>query len=262
MITDKFETQVNIDRDKYPDDMMVKICGKDMKLGDARIFYDNFLEHRYKMVLFWDDIVQYTSMGLLDLIYQYNKIDKKVIANEFFNRDFPTYDIDFVYDKCKAEGLDKFYVDSFFESHYEEILRCSPLSNNAVGFFKMREILDSMIIVFAYDFESRIEIVKELEKSYPTLHFSSIISEFRNNKTEEEMLKNIYKTKKSYIDVVAMQQGGALIELIAQEKLKEVTIMCPQYHNGIAPGALIYFTNGNECMGPNESPLILMNEEI
>lgn len=261
-MTDKYETTFDIDKQTYPDDMKVRICGKDMSLGDARNYYDNFLEHRYKMILFWDDIVQYTSLGLLDLLYQYNDIHEKIIVSEIFDRDFPTYTIDKIYEIGKNHNLSKEYINSFFESHYEEILKCSPLSKGAQSFFKLRDILDSMILIFSYKFDSCEKIVKELTETYPTRQYSSINIMFKNNKTEEEILNNIYNTNKTYVDIVALQEGGALVELIAKHDLHEITIMCPEHHNGIAPAALIYFTEGDDFMGPNNSPLVLLKEEI
>lgn len=257
---DSFETTYDIDKN-HKDDEVVRVAGQDMRLGDARQYYSKFNERYYKMIIFWDDIIQYTSLGLFDIIFDLYGIQKDIPVEDFFKRFEPIHGLDFVKEYVKKHyKITENEVDTVYKENYEKILKISPLSKNSIGILKMREILNIMHIVFSYEFDTS-KIVKDITEKYNAHHVITTDIGFTNGKSTEEYIKTLSDTKKGYIDIVACIDAGAIIDYAIKKNVYELSILTPGFHNGISPGAQIAYIDAN-MKGPNASELYFLEEAI
>ena len=94
---EKFEYKLNRDPNLKPD---TKI-----KIGDEEVNFDyitqNFpinKEQPISLLVYWDDICQYTSFALIEILNILFKTDAKIDIEHFFNRTNQyVYGIDYVY---------------------------------------------------------------------------------------------------------------------------------------------------------------------
>ena len=64
----KYKTIYTYDKERHPDDEKIRFLNKDVTLGEIRSAFSAFDERKYKSIVFYDDIFQYTSLGLFDII--------------------------------------------------------------------------------------------------------------------------------------------------------------------------------------------------
>ena len=255
----KYDTTYEKDKN-HPDTEIISFAGQNMKLGDVRSLYDRFNEHYYKMVLFWDDVVQYTSLGLIDVLFEEYGIVDDIPLAAFFERE-QTHGIDFVHEYMnKNYKISKEEINEIYKNNYEKILKISPLSSNAVGLFKTRDILDGVHIVFNNEFNYS-QIIKGIEERYKPDHYIVTDIGFSHGSSTENYINNLIKSKRQFIDVVATQDAGFFIDYAMKHDIYELTILAPIEHNGIAPGAQLAYIE-MEFKAPNMCELIFLKEEL
>lgn len=256
---DLFKTQYFIDKSSHPDNEVIRFCGKDMALGEVRRLYENFEEKRYNMISFWDDMFQYTSLGLIDIIFDLHHINSPIPVKPFFNRK-ATYGKEFVYDTVKRFNITKDEVDNIEKNHYEEIILRSPLSKNAAGFFKIRNICTSHLLVLKYPLSNIDTITQNLQETFGQDEYISLEVDYCYNKTEEEYLNTISKAKESYFDIIICQDAASIIEFLVSHSIKGSQILTPLDHNGLSFEAQYTFLEFLEGLSPNASKLHYVKE--
>jgi hypothetical protein len=256
-----YKTEYMIDKINHPDTEIVTFCGKKMPLGEIRMLHENFEEKRYNMITFYDDLFQYTSLGLLDIIFSLKKINSPIPFKSFFNRRM-TYGKEFVYTIAKRFNIEKEEVDAIEKEHYEEILACSPLSHNAESFFKIREICDNHLMVIKYPFSIQQSFIRHIQETFGKNEFISLEIDYIHNKKEQDYLELLPKSKLMYFDIVICQDVASIIEFIVDRKIKNTQIVAPFEHNGLSPEAKFTFEVYLEGIGPNNCKLNYIKEEL
>jgi hypothetical protein len=247
-----YETKYHIDKQNHPDSEMVTFCGKKMPLGEIRKAYENFEEKKYNMITFYDDMFQYTSLGLLDIIFDIKNINSPIPFKSFFNRRM-VYGKDFVYTIAKRFNIEKEEVDRIEKEHYEEILARSPISHNAESYFKIREICSNHLMVIKYPFSIYQSFIRHIQESFGKDEFISLELDYINNKTEEEYLSSLPQSKLTYFDIAICQDAGSLIEFLINRKIQNTQILTPFEHNGLSHEAKFTFEAYLNGTGPNNS---------
>jgi hypothetical protein len=257
---ERFKTNYKIDNNGHPDEETVKICGKDVPLGEVRKLYENFDEKRYNMISFYDDMFQYTSLGLLDLIFDIYKINSPIPFKQFFHRK-NVYGINFVYDIVKRFNISKHEVDKIEKDNYEEILSRSPISHNANGFYKIREICSNHLLVMKYPININKVFTRYIQEKFGKDEFISLEIDYSQNKTEEEYLKTLTKNKYYYFDIAICQDAASMIEFIVKNNLKGTQLLTPFEHCGLSDEAKFTFEAYLEGTGPNNTKINYIKEE-
>jgi hypothetical protein len=256
----KFKTSYDIDNIAHPDDQLVKICGKDVPLGNIRRLHEAFEEKRYNMISFYDDMFQYTSLGLLDLLFDIYKINSPIPVKQFFHRK-SIYGINFVYDIAQRFNITKGEVDEIKKNNYEEILSRSPLAHNALSYYKMREICSNHLLVMAYPINIAASFTRFIQEEFGKDEFISLELDYIYNKTEEEYLSSLPKTKLSYFDIVICQDAASTLEFITNNDIKDTQILTPFEHCGLSEEAKFTFEVCLEGTGPNNTKIYYIAEE-
>ncbi|MDR1502260.1 MAG: hypothetical protein LBT43_07385 [Prevotella sp.] len=257
----KYKTEINIDKINHPDTEIIDYHGNMMQLGDIRKLYEQFEEKRYNMISFYDDIFQYTSLGLLDLIFDLHNINSPIPFKSFFKRHC-IYGKQFIYDIVKRFNITKEQVDDIEKNNYEEILRRSPVSHNANSYFKIREICSNQLLVMKYPFSIANTFIRFIQETYGKDEFISLELDYLGNKTEEEYLKTFPKSKISYFDIVICQDAASIIEFMVEKNIKGTEILTPFDHCGISNEAKLAFETYLGGTGPNGCKIHYVNEEV
>jgi hypothetical protein len=257
----KFKTIFNIDSVNHPDSEIINFCGKDMTLGEVRKLHESFDEKSYNMISFYDDMFQYSSLGLLDLIFDLRHINSPIPYKQFFNRRV-VYGKEFVYNIVKRFNITKEEVDEIEEKYYEEILRRSPLSHNAKSYFKMREICQNQLLIMAYPFSIQNKFIRFIQETYGKDEYISLEIDYRKNKTEEEYLSSIPKSFYPYFDITICQDAASLMEFMIKHDIHDTHILTPFEHCGLSDEAKFTFEAYLEGVGPNNSILHYIKEEL
>ena len=229
-----FKTSYSINS-AHSDSEKIRYYGKDVTLGSVRSTFNQFQERLKNMVIFYDNVFQYTSLGLLDLIYEIKNIAAPLPVKEFFNRD--ELGIDFVKKTCDLFNIPAEEVDRIEKENYKEILMRSPITKFAEPFIKMRKGLRSQIFVFKYPVNGINEMFDEIKSKYLSAsgEYVSIEIEFLNGRTISEYLESYSETKRSRLEYVAIENAGSLINYIDSKKIEGTEILTFPIHNGMTP---------------------------
>jgi hypothetical protein len=257
--TEDLNVRYNIDKETRPDNQEVLFCGKKHPLGEIRKLYDAYNEQKYGMFSFYDDMFQYTSLGLMDVLFTLHNIKDDIPVEAFLKRRI-VYGKDFVYAYMRKYGITRKEVDEVEQKYYEVILECSPVAKNGVGFFKMRTIASRHLMVLKYPFKGVDTVIRQWKERYGKNEFTSLEVDYCGNKTEQEYLESLPKERFMYFDIAICQDGGALLEFINKNKIQDTQIITPFEHCGISEEARYIYFHYTEGVGPNNSRILYINE--
>lgn len=217
-----FKTTHSTD-DNHPDSEIVRYYGQEITLGQLRRGF-NDVEHLGNMSIFYDDIFQYTSLGLLDLIFEIKNINSPLPIKSFFERD--CLGNDFVKSICALWGIDKKEVDFIERKYYSEILRRSPLSKNAIPFLNLRKSLRSQTFIFRHPFKEVNEVFDSVRDQYNGADggYVSLEFDYTNGLSEKEYLENIQKNRLERFEFTVTQDLGAVMDFFDKNKIKGTII--------------------------------------
>lgn len=254
-----FRTVYNIDT-SHKDSEVLRYFGKDVTLGSIRSTFNQLQERPKNMVIFYDNTFQYTSLGLLDLIYEMKGIVAPLPVKEFFDRD--ELGIDFVKKNCDLWGISSEEVDKIEKDNYKEILMRSPITKFAVPFIKMRKGLRSQIFVFKYYVDGVTEMFNEIRSRYLSAvgEYVSIEIEFLNGKMISEYLESYSETKRSRLEYVAIEDAGSLINYIDSKKIEGTEILTYPIHNGMSPEQMLKVMDNDPGFGFGDYIVKFMKE--
>lgn len=208
-----FKTKNDIDKN-HSDNEMVRYMGKDISLGKLRHFFAEKDKTCLKnMIIFYDDIFQYTSIGLLDIIFDLKKIEAPIPIDDFFKRTC-TGNV-FVKRICKLFKISAEEVDEIEKTYYMEILMRSPFSINAKSFIDYRKNLRSQLIVFRHNCNGLSEIFSQIgDKIHAMSDYTSMEMMFTDGKSEKEFLETYPKSLYNKLELCVIQDGGSVMDFI------------------------------------------------
>lgn len=258
---DKFRTTYTIDKSAHPDSEVIHFCGKDRTLGEIRQHYSKFDERKYKMIIFFDDIIQYTGLGLYEVVCDlYGIKDYTIPVADYVNRK-QMYGVDWVCDKVEKFNIPKEEVYRIEKEYYTDIVAKSPVSSNAEGIFRMRDILEGQMIVFRYKFSGMDKFIENVKETYCSGSYSSLEPVILNGASEESFYKQLPKSRYSYMDIVVCNDAASLLDFIIDNNINDAQILTSLDRCGLTgeeQAAYNYF----EDVGPNNSRLMYLKEGI
>lgn len=213
IINDKgqdFKTKYNIDTIAHPDSEIVKIYGKNFRLGDVRANCQMFNERMSNMTIFYDNTFQYTAIGLMDLIFEKFNIPSKLPIKEFMNRSVLADK--FVKTICGLWGVSEKDIDDIERENYIEILRRSPFTRNTEAFLMMRQFLSTQRFVFKYPCPEMISVLNELKGKYINAEkqYTSVGLDYLNGNSISSYLENMPESKRHCLEIVVVEDAGSV----------------------------------------------------
>jgi hypothetical protein len=258
---EKFKTVFQIDKEKHPDSEMITYCGKEMPLGKVRSIFETFDEQKYTMISFWDDMFQYTSLGLLDLVFEMKGIEAPLPVKGFFSRDM-IYGKDYITKVLQRFHISPEEVNEIEKTHYEEILRRSPLSHNSEAYFKLRELCSRHLMVFKYPFSITQSFTRHIQESFGGNEFISLELDYTQGRTEEDYLKIIPRLKEQYFDIVICQDAASTLEYLTSHGILGSQVLTPFEHCGLSLELKLVMETYTEGVGPAQAHIFYVKEEI
>ena len=260
-----FKTVYDIDETQHPDNEDI-LCGQNkVRLGDIRKFFNDIDDSRsVPMMIMYDDMYQYTSLGLLDLLFDIHKIDSNIPIKAFMER--KTSGLDFVKSICKVWNISPEEVDHTFKTYYAEVLRRSPLSRNAESIIKARPMSSSQLFVFKYYVPGIKEAILDAIQTYGSRNKEDIsiptMFDFLNDRTEYDYYKKIPKTRLDFFKCVFTANAGDAMKVIDERKIDVgANVFTTLKHNGLDEDQLttIYINRG---MGNGDYMINFIEEGI
>lgn len=213
-----FKTKYNLDK-QHSDNEIVRYAGHDISLGKIRqLFAEKDNMCLKNMTIFYDDMFQYTSIGLLDVIFDLKGIEAPLPIDEFFKRKCTGNE--FVKKICKLFKITPEEVDQIEKDNYSEILMRSPFSVNAKHFISYRKTLRSQTMIFRYNCEGLSGIFKEIgERNHAISDYTSMELMFTDGKSEKEFLEKVPKSMYNRFELTVLQDGGSMMHFIEKHSL-------------------------------------------
>lgn len=253
-----------IDKKAHPDSEEVVCFGKKTTLGEFRALSDRLNEKTNTMLIFYDDIMQYTSIGLLDLIYKAFEIPGNIPVKSFMNRkkDAKSF-IKSVIDMWDINENDVLELE---RTMYKQLFYISPVSINFIPFLKMREFLTSQTFVFKYNVPGIQDLFGELRDAYRDGRgeYVPLIVDFLNGKTEEQYISSIIKgPKEKNMRTIVCNNAGPILDVLEKRGVETTTmVMTPEDHNLINDEQQIRIIKNEGFYKANQYEIKLMKEGI
>lgn len=252
------------------DNEKVVINNESVEMKKIRELETNFKPGESKLkfvILFWDDLIQYTTLGLIDVILDmFDDIEDKTYDFDlFFYRGFEdSYFLDFV-KRLFKEKFNKILSDEFilntFKTYYSEILKRSPASSFFSTFIKCGSLYKNVVICFRYNFDGIDKFTASIyERFVNKSHIKLQSISLEKYKDECDFLIKHGKE----CDIVMIQNLGKAIEFIDTTKKNGLSMVSPHCHNGVCKEYFeaTYFIHGNTRVGPYNSEITIFNEGI
>ena len=258
MVDKKFikDFALNLDKVIKDPNTIINISGDNITLStykdkERKSGLDMFSNNKFNFIVYWDDIIQYTSLGFLSWLIEKKSIDSTNLNIDNFFKRKETDGIRYISNLLKLKYKE---LCGLFKQYYQNILLISPMSNIFGSLINMQSIINNLTFVFKHSFEEIDDIIKDIQDNNLTnLSINYIISE------GEEISKII---PKNLIDVVFTVDMGAALEYVVTEKILDATIIGPEYHYNITDEYMTYYLVIGEEYSIYNSKLIFYKEEI
>ena len=237
---------VEIKKEEYKD-----IDKQRFLLSDGTVSYDE-IKQLYPvynrrmnnvMFLFWDDVVSYTSIGLLDFLnYNVYKRDNfNFYMQAFLERNNKYLDgLSFaakileeeVKIKTSVETLEKVLKDNYFT-----ILQHSPLSGLLHQLSLSKKVFKSIYLIFRVKFDEANGIINSIKDIIFQTHSMEIVPLFLDEDSLSSMID------KYDPNIFFGGDSGECIEYAYSKELKNREFFCNYGHNGISEEFLFTWAN-------------------
>ena len=215
--------------ESHLDTEKVNYLGKEFLLGDLRALFESTKERRYHVVIFYDDIMQYTSLGLLEEIYKRFDIDSPIPVKPFLSRTIPEGK-QYLIEHLKPFEVSEIAINAIENECYKDIIHTSPRSKNFHGIWKMREIFSKVTLVFKYEFPEIEQIIRLFSRCYERENYNIVETVFRRNRSEYEFLKTLGKYQ---FDIIFCCNAAGILDFIQETKLNDTIIVSSYKHCGL-----------------------------
>lgn len=257
-----FERLVNEDK--------ITINNESIEMKKYRELEKKFKPNENKLknvIVFWDDLIQYTTLGLIDCILE----DKKEIIDKIYDYDLffyrkteDSYYIDFIKKLFKNNfnlELTEEYIKSIELNNYVKILKISPASSFFHSFIRCEPIYNSVLFCFRHYFNGIEDFVRSIKDRFSDkskIEMRCVTLDSYKDETEF-----LLKHGKNY-NLFIMQNLDNGFEYLEKSKHNGVCFISPWLHNGVPNEYFIASSSiyGNCRFGPYNSELTLFDEGI
>ena len=286
----KFKNIENIDEDGIG----VKFNGEtSYSINDIESMFPTFNNVNYRVLIFWDDCVQFSGIGMLDKINTelYDDDEFTYGTLSYLERDVEyTKTIDAVYeilkfykefrvkeaeDYCewkkitgskradlianhkKRYTVTKEELEIFYKNNYFDILRHAPFNGILTAVLNCIVNFNEATIVFDHDFDQAPQLISELNQKVNIRNKCNLSYCTRDNMSIDDILL------KYNPNVIFTLNCGEVWESILKLGLSKIEIFTNEIHNGLSD-QFIYLLNelSDGKKGPNQCILYTYTDAI
>lgn len=252
------ELEMHVDPN-LKDDTVLQMGKNSITYGELKEMY-NRQQDPINCLIYWDDICQYTSLGLIEVLNALSKTDVKVDLEQFFTRS-NEYDIGikYVY-KLFENKLSKEEINKTKNMFYWKIMQLSFKSSLFLGLTKMSNYFTSLGFYFPCKFANCELLRSDLEKIFFPSSLTTKKVNFYYGKEDDIGFNNVLKNN-NYNSIITPNIVSTL-DFIIKNDLKKITIIGPDNHNGIDEELYNMFCKYHNLPRPNNCEIALFAEQI
>jgi len=244
------------------------IPAKEMREAE-KFLSPEYTKTRKSVVVFWDDVLQFTTLGLIDCLMDHFNLgdDVRFDLSNFFYRGVENtrYNV-FVKRVFKTlfnKQLTDEFIMEFEKKYYGYILQRSPVAALYDTFIKMYLLHGRIFICFRHPFDGCRELCQSLLAQIPIPTGMSIEYGFLSEYENDEL--KFLKDRGNEFDVIMIQDlSKAFNYLDITNNTRNRVLMAPNIHNGVHEDyfATLYETFRNIRVGPYNSTLAIHNDSL
>lgn len=206
-----------------------------IKNGEEETTYGNILEDfpikkdsPISLLVYWDDVMQFTSLGLIEILNALYKTNAQVNIEHFFERpNSYSNGMNYVY-KLFEKSLKKEEIDKVKREKYWQLLEISLRSSIFAGLTNINTFIDNIGFFFPYKFFNCDSLRIGLNKYFfNDKNPNGVKFYYGNEVTFNSILDNgLYNS-------IITPNITATYKYILDKDIKKIAIIGPDSHNGI-----------------------------
>ena len=215
-------------------------------------------------IVFWDDIIQFTALGGLDI---FNKLvlnddpETEFYVDDYFNRKNSLIEAE----KFMYFALDRVYtlnqIERFYKKFYELILNASPFSGILPSIGTSIQMIQQVIFIFKHKVSDMFKkkLIEDLIKYWDISGRNKNIKIYSLDEinSEEEFYKYIRPS------AIFTPNAADTLQALLKHDIQNVDIFVNATHNGLSPEFLdIYVYKLDMNVGPNRNKIYFYDDQI
>lgn len=254
----EFNIQHTIDEKLKDPNLKLKFGNNEFSLAEINNMFPT-TEKKIDMFIEWDNMCQYTCIGLVDKINELIKENRKINLHDFVRRETYPDAIDYV-KKVVFPELDSVLIDKVMTKYYTEILSKSPVTDFFNKLNLMKFMLNSVTFMFRYNVKGLDSLVDSISSEKFNSEVSCKYVIYETEERERLAIKEL-ATKEIYV----VPDMGLYYQAMIEYDKENTTILGYNNHTGISPYILAYYFNEFDKVGlegPNDIHLSFLQEYL
>lgn len=242
------------------DDTQIQMGKNTITYGELKEIYNNRRQEPINCLVYWDDICQFTSIGLIEVMNSLFEGNYKVDLERFFTRS-NEYDIGikYVYEIFK-NTVAKETINKIKQQFYWKIMQLSFKSSLFMGLTKMSNYFSSIGFYFPYKFPNCEMLRCDFEKVFFPSSVSQNKVKFHYASEDKVGFNNLLKDA-NYNSIITPNVVSTL-DFVIKNNLQKITILGPDAHNGIDDELYDMFYKYRNLPRPNNCEIGLFPEQV
>lgn len=228
MREDDINIKMNVDPN-LKDDTILQMGDNQISYGELKDMYNIVNQDSIRCLIYWDDVCQFTSLGLIEVINALLGTNAKIDFEHFFTRpnEF-IYGIEYVY-KLYENVLKPQEIDKIKRKYYWKIMEISLKSMVFQSVVKINNFYEKIGFYFPYKFNN----AEMLRAGFKETIFTKMpLDNIKFYYAEQDGGFNDILKKGCYNSVITPNVKGTY-EYIINNDLKRIAIIGPEDHNGM-----------------------------
>lgn len=254
----EFNIQHTIDEKLKDPNLKLKFGNNEFSLAEINNIFPT-KEKKIDMFIEWDNMCQYSCIGLVTKINELIKENRKINFHDFLRRDIYPNAIDYV-KKVIFPELDSKLIDKVMIKYYNEIMAKSPVTDFFNKLNLMKFMLNSVTFMFRYNVRGLDDFVNSISSEKFNNEVTCKYVVYETEDQERYAIKEL-PIKEIYI----VPDMGLYYQAMIEYDKENTTIMGYNNHTGISPYILAYYFNEFEKVGlngPNDIKLSFLQEYL
>jgi len=247
----------NIDP-KLKNDTKLNIGKEEFTYDEIKQMYPLHKQDSIRCLVYWDDIIQFISIGLIEVLNALYKTNVKVNLEEFMERGNESiYGIQYVY-KLFDGILTKEQINKVKKDYYWKLMEISCNTGMYKGIMNMATYYSKIGFFFPYNFKNSDLLKTGLGNVlFPNTNGGQVDFYFgENGHNLNKIMKN------GMYNVVVTPNIIDTYNYIIETDLKNILILGPNKHNGVTDDILEIFTKLGNLPKPNYCDIKVFPEQI
>lgn len=252
---DLVDFEMNVDPKMKNDTVVEKENGKTYTYQDINNAFPIHKQDPIRCAIYWDDICQFTSIGLIELVNQICNSNAKIDLKHFMSRDNEySYGIKYVY-KIFENVLSKEQINEIKNKFYWRIMTMSLRTELFTALTRIDTYFDKIAFYFPCRFDHNADLKKDLKDIFFKKYTEEKLFFFyaEDGLPFNELLKQGYNS-------IITPNIAETYEYILNNNIQKITMISPDRHNGLTDDLYEMFCKYSKFPRPNNCQISLYEE--